>query len=567
MLHRISLLPQLALAAGAIALSNAGASGVAPAAATATAPAAPPRVAAVGVALVASSVRLNASAAGRSHRWFPHLVAVPMARGPPALLGKTETDDDGACGGLKPCLPGTQHLSTDGGTSFAEVAIAGLPAFNATRAVAGGRPKHGGGLNMFYLLPTGAPGALLALPGAGSGLASSDGSTGVHTDLARGSAWSDAGGALRVSASGVIAFAPTRTNFTFSGFPPNTSCWPPGPYWRTIALPDGRRLGVANPSIAGPRGYNKAMVAVVSSDGVNWRYLSTVANGSEWSSGPLAEGFGEHSCALTPQGRVVVVWRTNGGHHRAIGPSGPGLLPYNTSLSTDAAHTRWTAPAAMRDVGGYTMGAAQPQLLALPAAGAVLLSGGRSGSFLWRSADGVRWATTNLALAHNKLRRTAPKAYFTAPWTERNQPAAYNHTKGLPPARGSAVCQCYRLWSWDAGAARAHGAGRLCPVCRAGLAGGGLFQPGFCAEHGVHLHLRRQRERGRGGLRPARRRLVGPAGALRRGRPRLRDAAHRHAGPVIAGRGSSGDLAGSVRSGWCRPQRRPPSVGVFLSFT
>ena len=98
---------------------------------------------------------------------------------------------------------------------------------------------------------------------------------------------------------------------------------------------------------------------------------------------------------------------------------------------------RWSAPRVMRSVDGFTMGAAQPQLLFMPATAsrpaATLLSGGRSGSFLWLSTDGERWSTLNLALEHNRLRANAPepKALFTPPWTERDQPAAYNDSK--PP--------------------------------------------------------------------------------------------------------------------------------------
>ena len=164
---------------------------------------------------------------------------------------------------------------------------------------------------MYFLLPHGGPGEVLVLPGSDSGLVNSDGSTGVHTDLDRGSAWSDAGGKIVLTqrqGKGRAVFTPTRTNFTLEGLPPNTSCWPPNPYWRVIKLHDGRLLGVSNAGLVGrPPGRNKAMIAVVSTDGVHFRYLSTVANGTHWASQPEAEGMGENSCALTPSGRIVVV--------------------------------------------------------------------------------------------------------------------------------------------------------------------------------------------------------------------------------------------------------------------
>ena len=84
---------------------------------------------------------------------------------------------------------------------------------------------------------------------------------------------------------------------------------------------------------------------------------------------------------------------------------------------------RWSAPRVMRSVDGFTMGAAQPQLLFMPATASrpatTLLSGGRSGSFLWHTTDGERRSTLNLALEHNRLRANAPepKALFTPPWT------------------------------------------------------------------------------------------------------------------------------------------------------
>ena len=188
---------------------------------------------------------------------------------------------------------------------------------------------------MYFLLPHGGPGEVLVLPGSDSGLVNSDGSTGVHADLRRGSAWSDAGGKIVLTqrqGKGRAVFTPTRTNFTLEGLPPNTSCWPPNPFWRVIKLHDGRLFGVSNAGLVGklprycrcpgcilprvpavslrtgrPPGRNKAMVAVVSTDGVNFRYLSTVANGTHWASQPEAEGMGENSCALTPSGRIVVV--------------------------------------------------------------------------------------------------------------------------------------------------------------------------------------------------------------------------------------------------------------------
>lgn len=415
---------------------------------------------------------MNKSAAGRSHRWFPHFTAIPMGAGkPPALIGKTSLVADGLCGEGDPrmCLPNTHHLSLDGGRSFARVNITQCsrhgcaPAwpFDGSAAAHGQRPKHGGGLNMFFLLPTGAPGQALILPGSDSGLVNTDGTTGVHTDLQRGSAWSDAGGRLSISPSGAVEYSPvvceaapddearsqrrdsSRANFTISGLPRNTSAWFPNPYWRVITLPNGRYFGVGNAGVAGqPAGHNKAMLAVTSRDGIAWRYHSTIANESIWSSGPLAEGMGENSCAMTPSGRIVVVWRTNGGHHKAIGPSGPGLMPYNMSISLDSTYLRWSSPRVMRDVEGYTMGAAQPQLLYMPGVGdgVVLLSGGRSGNFLWHSTDGEHWSTFNLAEAHNSLRAHLPvneAALFTDPWTLRDQPAAYNDTKPPDwPAKG-----------------------------------------------------------------------------------------------------------------------------------
>jgi len=86
-------------------------------------------VTAEATTLLASSIHVNASASGRSHAWFPHFTAVPVAgSATPALLGRTSTDDDGKCGGEKPCLACVNHLSLTGGRTFTELGIEGTPA-------------------------------------------------------------------------------------------------------------------------------------------------------------------------------------------------------------------------------------------------------------------------------------------------------------------------------------------------------------------------------------------------------------------------------------------------------
>ena len=167
---------------------------------------------------------------------------------------------------------------------------------------------------------------------------------------------------------------------------------------------------------------------------------------------------------------------------------------------------RWSAPRVMRSVDGFTMGAAQPQLLFMPATASrpavTLLSGGRSGNFLWYSKSGERWSTLNLALEHNRLRANAPepKALFTPPWTERDQPAAYNDSKPPHwPARG--YCKIVRP------AVVRTTPPRLCIVLTR-FALGVLRQSRLRAEHGVHVHLGDRRIDSCCRIRPARLRLV-----------------------------------------------------------
>ena len=93
-------------------------------------------VTAEATTLLASSIHVNASASGRSHAWFPHFTAVPVAgSATPALLGRTSTDDDGKCGGEKPCLPCVNHLSLDGGRVFTELDIEGTTRQHTLRIV------------------------------------------------------------------------------------------------------------------------------------------------------------------------------------------------------------------------------------------------------------------------------------------------------------------------------------------------------------------------------------------------------------------------------------------------
>ena len=123
--------------------------------------------------------------------------------------------------------------------------------------------------------------------------------------------------------------------------------------------------------------------AAVSEDGgFTWHYRGTAADEDAFPD--ASAGPSESDIEILGSGDLLCVYR--------IGAS----QDYGKSYSRDEGHT-WTAPIRMEG-----MRSVQPRLCRL-ANGALILSGGKPGLFVWVSADGHGevWQSVNLAKHHN----------------------------------------------------------------------------------------------------------------------------------------------------------------------
>lgn len=128
-----------------------------------------------------------------------------------------------------------------------------------------------------------------------------------------------------------------------------------------------------------------------STDAIAWTFAGIVATHGD---SPGQEGACEHDVDFLADGRLICVYRTDGGdgypdHRRA---------PFMKTTSSDDGKT-WTKPVAMPD----DVLSARPQLLMATPTGPLLLTGGRPYLNLWASTDGLgeRWDTYNIAARHN----------------------------------------------------------------------------------------------------------------------------------------------------------------------
>jgi len=150
-----------------------------------------------------------------------------------------------------------------------------------------------------------------------------------------------------------------------------------------VARRDGTLLTTVYGTYAGESRYT--LWAMASPDqGRTWHYLGEVAR---WQDVPDApEGPDESNTARLPDGRLLCVYRVGSGRDQA----------YHASDSADDGRT-WSRPRPLP--GAWSV---EPQLVCL-GNGALVLSGGRPGLFVWVCAegDGSSWERLNLGEHHN----------------------------------------------------------------------------------------------------------------------------------------------------------------------
>ncbi len=150
-----------------------------------------------------------------------------------------------------------------------------------------------------------------------------------------------------------------------------------------LRLEDGSLLTTMYGKFDGEEGLNS--FALVSDDGgLSWRYRSTIAARDAAPGAP--EGSNESDALLLDNGDLMCIYRVASG------------WDFRKSISRDEGRT-WSQPARMEG-----MASVQPRLARL-GNGAIVLTGGRPGLFLWLCADGQGdgWERLNLAAHHNRL--------------------------------------------------------------------------------------------------------------------------------------------------------------------
>ena len=153
-----------------------------------------------------------------------------------------------------------------------------------------------------------------------------------------------------------------------------------------LRLEDGGLFTTVYGKFDGEEGFNS--FAVVSDDGgYSWTYRSTVAGPEAVPGAP--EGPNESDTLLLDNGDLLCLYRVASG------------WDFYKSISRDEGRT-WSQPVRMEG-----MASVQPRLARL-GNGAMVLTGGRPGLFLWLCADGQgeEWERVNLGAHHNRLGRT-----------------------------------------------------------------------------------------------------------------------------------------------------------------
>ena len=150
---------------------------------------------------------------------------------------------------------------------------------------------------------------------------------------------------------------------------------------QTLWLQDGTYLATAYGHFEGDD--RDAIVAVESTDGTNWSVRSVVADAA--CPVPGDGGPSESAICRLRDGRIMCVFRVE------------SKLPFGQTWSSDEGRT-WTPAVTM--AGPFSV---QPSL-AVMSGGAIALSGGRPGLYLWLNAkgDGQDWQQVDILAHHNK---------------------------------------------------------------------------------------------------------------------------------------------------------------------
>jgi hypothetical protein len=132
-----------------------------------------------------------------------------------------------------------------------------------------------------------------------------------------------------------------------------------------------------------------SLVLAESTDGIRWKYRSTVVPSTCGLQG--GEGPCESAICRLKDGRLLTVFRL------------ASNVPYGQTFSSDDGKT-WTEAVAMKGPRSV-----QPSLQVMPD-GAVLLSGGRPGLFLWinKEGTGLDWEEVDLLRHHNLHQQQEP---------------------------------------------------------------------------------------------------------------------------------------------------------------
>lgn len=156
---------------------------------------------------------------------------------------------------------------------------------------------------------------------------------------------------------------------------------------QSLKLKDGNYVATLYGNYKDSKRYD--LVMAESSDGVNWKIRSTIAD--EHCKLPGAEGPCESALCRLQDGRLMSVFRN------------AANVPFGQSFSSDEGKS-WTTAVGMKDVFSV-----QPSLQTMPD-GTVYLSGGRPGMFLWRNGDkaGLEWERVDIGANHNAFVKNEP---------------------------------------------------------------------------------------------------------------------------------------------------------------